>query len=120
MCQFENSPKYVVCRQPKVFRPTLFARKSDDSPELPHSRCEPSIASQRQAAVQLRGFSEKIMETCYRAANEVYAEVSAQNPSFKKVYDSLGAFRSYLWWQVQMSFDSFQVRLPQERDLTGL
>jgi TRAP-type mannitol/chloroaromatic compound transport system substrate-binding protein len=36
------------------------------------------------------------METCYRAANEVYAEVSAQNPSFKKVCDSLGAFRSYL------------------------
>jgi hypothetical protein len=32
MRRLETSPKYVVCRQPKVFRPTFFARKSDDSP----------------------------------------------------------------------------------------
>jgi TRAP-type mannitol/chloroaromatic compound transport system substrate-binding protein len=114
-------PNTLSVANQKLFRPTLFARKPEDSPELSHSRCEPSIASPRQAAIQLGGFSEEIMETCYRAANEVYAEVSAQNPSFKKVYDSLVAFRSYLWWQVaEMSFDSFQVRLPQERDLTSL
>jgi len=66
------------------------------------------------AGVQLRGFSQEVMEACYKAANEVYAETAAANPRFKKIYDSLVAFRgdSYLWWQVaEMSFDSFQVRM---------
>jgi TRAP-type mannitol/chloroaromatic compound transport system substrate-binding protein len=30
--------------------------------------------------VQLRGFSLGIMEACYKAANEVYAETAAVNP----------------------------------------
>jgi TRAP-type mannitol/chloroaromatic compound transport system substrate-binding protein len=54
------------------------------------------------------------MEASYRVANEVYAETSADNPRFKKIYDSMVAFRgdSYLWWQVaEMSFDLFQVRM---------
>jgi len=62
----------------------------------------------------LRPFSQEIMEACYRAANEVYAETAAANPRFKKIYDSLVAFRgdSYLWWQVaEMTFDSFQIRM---------
>jgi hypothetical protein len=50
----------------------------------------------------LRPFSQQVMEACYTAANAVYAETSAANPRFKKIYDSLVAFRSdsYLWWQV--------------------
>jgi TRAP-type mannitol/chloroaromatic compound transport system substrate-binding protein len=54
------------------------------------------------------------MEACYKAANQVYAETGATNPGFKKLYESLAAFRSdsYLWWQVaEMGFDSFQVRM---------
>jgi hypothetical protein len=38
----------------------------------------------------------------------------AENPRFKKIYDSMVAFRSdsYLWWSVaEMSFDSFQERM---------
>jgi TRAP-type mannitol/chloroaromatic compound transport system substrate-binding protein len=63
---------------------------------------------------QLRAFSQDIMDASFRAANEVYAETSADNPRFKKIYDSMMAFRkdSYLWWQVaEMSFDLFQVRM---------
>jgi TRAP-type mannitol/chloroaromatic compound transport system substrate-binding protein len=63
---------------------------------------------------QLRPFSQEIMEASYRAANEVYAETSADNPRFKKIYDSMVAFRGdgYLWWQVaEMSFDAFQIRM---------
>jgi TRAP-type mannitol/chloroaromatic compound transport system substrate-binding protein len=62
----------------------------------------------------LRGFSQEIMEACYKAANEVYAETTGQNPRFKRIYDSFVTFRndSYLWWQVaEMGFDSFQVRM---------
>ena len=43
------------------------------------------------------------MEACYKAANEVYAEIVGQAiADFKKIYDSMMAFRNdqYLWWQV--------------------
>ncbi len=62
---------------------------------------------------QLRPFPQSVMEACYKAANDVYAETSAVNPDFKKVYDSMAAFRSdqYLWWQVaEYSYDSFMIR----------
>ncbi len=62
---------------------------------------------------KLQPFSTAIMETCYKAANEVYAETSAKNPDFKKIHDSYMAFRNdqYLWWQVaEYTFDGFQIR----------
>jgi TRAP-type mannitol/chloroaromatic compound transport system substrate-binding protein len=65
------------------------------------------------AGAQLRPFSGEIMETCYKAAQQVYAEVSTKNPDFKKVYDHMSAFRDeqFLWWQVaEHTFDSFSIR----------
>jgi len=62
----------------------------------------------------LRPFSPEIMEASYKAANEVYAETAAANPRFKKIHDSLVAFRadSYSWWQVaEAAFDNFQIRM---------
>jgi len=63
--------------------------------------------------VQLRPFSTAIMEACLKASNEVNAETSAANPSYKKVWDSIVAFRrdEYLWWQVaEYGYDSFMIR----------
>ncbi|HZQ12243.1 MAG TPA: TRAP transporter substrate-binding protein [Pseudolabrys sp.] len=63
---------------------------------------------------QLRPFSPEIMEASYKAANEVYAELSAKNARFKKILESLMSFRqsSYSWWQVcELTFDAFQVRM---------
>jgi TRAP-type mannitol/chloroaromatic compound transport system substrate-binding protein len=74
----------------------------------------PALKRLLAGGTQLRGFTQEIMEASYRAANEVYAETSAENPRFKKIYESMTAFRGdgYLWWQVaEMSFDSFQVRM---------
>jgi len=74
----------------------------------------PALRRLLAGGTQLRGFSQEIMEACYRAANEVYAETAAQNPRFRKIYDSYVAFRSdsYFWWQVaEMSFDNFQIRM---------
>jgi TRAP-type mannitol/chloroaromatic compound transport system substrate-binding protein len=54
------------------------------------------------------------MEACYKAANELYAEIGATNPTFKKLHDSLSAFRSdsYQWLQVaELSYDSFMMRM---------
>jgi len=65
---------------------------------------------------KLQPFSPQIMDACYKAANEVYAETSAKNAEFKKIHDSYMAFRNeqYSWWQVaEYAFDSFQVRVKR-------
>jgi TRAP-type mannitol/chloroaromatic compound transport system substrate-binding protein len=62
---------------------------------------------------QLRAFPQPVMEASYKAANELYAETSAANADFKKIYESVTAFRAdqYLWWQVaEYGFDSFMIR----------
>jgi TRAP-type mannitol/chloroaromatic compound transport system substrate-binding protein len=46
-------------------------------------------------------------------SNEVNAETSAANADYKRVWDSILAFRNdeYLWWQVaEFSYDSFMIR----------
>jgi len=61
---------------------------------------------------QLRPFSQEILEACFEKANEVYAEITASNAGFKKVWDSLTAFRKehYLWAQVaEYNFDTFMM-----------
>jgi TRAP-type mannitol/chloroaromatic compound transport system substrate-binding protein len=63
---------------------------------------------------QLRAFPQDIMEACYKAANDKYADLSKSNPMFKKLYDSLVSFRgdSYLWLQVaEGGFDNFMIRM---------
>ena len=63
--------------------------------------------------VQLRPFSQAVMEACLKASNEVNAETSASKPDYKKVWDSIVAFRrdEYLWWQVaEYGYDSFMIR----------
>ena len=64
--------------------------------------------------VQLRPFSQSVMEGCLKASNEVNTETSAANPDYKKVWDSIAAFRNdeYLWWQIsEYGYDSFQIRM---------
>jgi TRAP-type mannitol/chloroaromatic compound transport system substrate-binding protein len=64
--------------------------------------------------VQLRAFPQDVMEACYKAAGEVYAGLSASNPMFKKLYDSLAPFRSdsYLWMQIaEGGYDNFMIRM---------
>jgi TRAP-type mannitol/chloroaromatic compound transport system substrate-binding protein len=65
------------------------------------------------AGAQLRPFSQEIMDACLKASKEVYAETSAKNADFKKVYDSMAAFRNdeYLWFQIaEYSYDNFMIR----------
>jgi TRAP-type mannitol/chloroaromatic compound transport system substrate-binding protein len=62
---------------------------------------------------KLAPFSAAIMEASFNAANEVYAETNAKNPAFKKVYDSMTAFRKeeVLWFRVaEDTFDNFMAR----------
>jgi TRAP-type mannitol/chloroaromatic compound transport system substrate-binding protein len=62
---------------------------------------------------QLRPFTNEVLEACLKATNELWGEISAKNPDFKKVIEAMQAYRSdeYLWWQVaEYTFDSFMIR----------
>jgi len=66
------------------------------------------------AGAQLRPFPQEVLEACYNAANEIYADLSKSNPHFAKLYSSLSAYRndSLVWMQVaELSFDSFMMRM---------
>jgi len=65
------------------------------------------------AGTQLRPFPQSVMEACLKASIEVNTETSAVNPDYKKVWDSIVAFRNdeYLWWQVaEYTYDTFMIR----------
>jgi TRAP-type mannitol/chloroaromatic compound transport system substrate-binding protein len=62
---------------------------------------------------ELRLFPQEVLEACYKTANDLYGQLSADNANFKKISDSYMAFRGdqYLWWQVaEYSFDNFMIR----------
>ncbi len=65
------------------------------------------------AGVELRPFSPDVMDACYKASMETYAEITAKNPAFKKIYDSIVAFRNeaYLWHQIaEYNYDTYMIR----------
>jgi len=65
------------------------------------------------AGTKLTPFPIPVMEACFNAANELYAEISAKNAKFKKIYDSWRPFRNeaILWFRVcEFTFDSFMAR----------
>ena len=64
------------------------------------------------SGAQLRSFSEEILTAAFNASQEVYAELSAENPAFKKMYESMLAYRDdwYLYQQTaEYTFDTFMM-----------
>ncbi len=63
---------------------------------------------------RLSPFPQPVLEACFNAAMELYAEISAKNPKFKKVYDQWRPFRidQALWSRVaEGTFDNFIGRM---------
>jgi TRAP-type mannitol/chloroaromatic compound transport system substrate-binding protein len=61
---------------------------------------------------QLRPFSQEILSACFDAANSTYADITASNAAFKKIYDNQVAFRkdAYIWAQIsEYGFDTFMM-----------
>lgn len=59
---------------------------------------------------QLRQFPKPMMEASFKAANELYGELSVKSPEFRKIYEQWVKFRDeqILWFRVcENSFDSF-------------
>ena len=74
----------------------------------------PALKRLLAAGAILKPFPQEVLETCYKAANEIYADLSKSNPQFGKLYSSLSAFRSksLAWMQVaELSFDTFMMRM---------
>ena len=62
------------------------------------------------AGTKLHRFPKDVMDASFKASNEIYAEISAKNANWKKVYDDLVAFRrdQNLWFRfAEAGFDDF-------------
>ena len=73
----------------------------------------PALKKLLASGTKLHAFSPEIMQASFKAAMELYAEISTTNANFKKVYASLTDFANdgYQWYQVaELGFDIFMVR----------
>ena len=69
---------------------------------------------------KLMPFPQPLMEAAFKASNELYAELSAKSPKFKKIYDNWRPFRNeeILWFRVcEGSFDNFMARMSAANKL---
>jgi TRAP-type mannitol/chloroaromatic compound transport system substrate-binding protein len=74
----------------------------------------PALRRLVAGGVKLSPFPNTVLEACFNAANEVYNEISASNPKFKKVYDHWKPYRAeqVLWTRVaEGGFDNFLARM---------
>jgi len=72
------------------------------------------------SGTKLMPFPQPVMEACFIASNDIWAEISAKNPQFKKVYDSWRPFRNeeILWFRVcEGTFDNFMARMSAANKL---
>jgi TRAP-type mannitol/chloroaromatic compound transport system substrate-binding protein len=65
----------------------------------------------------LKPFSEEVLDACYKASNEVYAELSAKNASFKQAYEAMTAVRAenYLWFQLSEHTSDTYMMIQQRK-----
>jgi len=65
------------------------------------------------AGVRLKPFPPLVLDACLKASFELYNQLSATNPEFKKVWDAILTFRNdqYLWWQLaEYSYDTYLIQ----------
>jgi TRAP-type mannitol/chloroaromatic compound transport system substrate-binding protein len=69
------------------------------------------------AGTELRPFPRAVLEPCFAEAYKFYDELAAKDPKFKKIYDSLKAFRAdqNLWFRVaENTFDNFNFSMSAQ------
>jgi TRAP-type mannitol/chloroaromatic compound transport system substrate-binding protein len=73
----------------------------------------PALKKLLAGGTKLHGFPPDVMQASFKAAIELYAEISKENANFQKVYKSLTDFANdgYAWYQVaELGYDSFMAR----------
>ena len=106
----------AVAKLPKMYKEAL-ASATQEANMWAMSKYDavntPALKRLVGAGAALTPFSPEVMDACYGAANELYAEINAKNPAFKKLYDHYTAFlkESYTWTQVaDYTMDSYMLR----------
>jgi TRAP-type mannitol/chloroaromatic compound transport system substrate-binding protein len=69
-----------------------------------------ALAKLMQAGVKVKEFSPEILKAAYKAATDLYAEESAKNPAFKKIYVEYDKYRrtQAAWFSLaERRMDSF-------------
>ncbi|MBP0573865.1 hypothetical protein J8J27_24505, partial [Mycobacterium tuberculosis] len=80
----------------------------------------PALRRLAAAGAKLAPFPNDVLEACFNAANELYAETSAKNEAFKKIYEGMKAYRAdeYLWFQItEYTFDTFMMIQQRKKTL---
>ncbi len=70
------------------------------------------------AGAQLRAFPRPVMEACLKVAYELYDELGAKYPEFKKIYEPWRKFRDdeFLWFRIaENSYDNFMYSAASAR-----
>ncbi|MEL6437054.1 MAG: TRAP transporter substrate-binding protein DctP [Pseudomonadota bacterium] len=100
--ELPSAYKGVVKAASAVANETMMAR---------YDTLNPTALKQLAASgTQLRPYSQEILEACFDAATETYAEIAAENADFKELHDSYMGYRrdGYLWFQLsEYNFDTF-------------
>ncbi len=74
------------------------------------ARNPPALRRFLAMGVKLTPQPKAVMDAAYRAVQELYADLSAKNPRWKKIYTSYAAFlreQSWGWGHTEIGFDSY-------------
>lgn len=110
---FFNKAKYEAL--PESYKALLHAsaRAADADMLQRYDHLNPIALKELVArGAQLRPFSAEILDACFKASNDVYAEIEAENPVFKKIWGSLKVARNdwYLYNQTaEYTYDTFMM-----------
>ena len=80
---------------PKIYQAALYAAGQESgvwmTSKYDHGN-PPALKRLVASGAVLRPFPQDVMDACYKAANELYTELSAKNEWFKKMHDHLVAY----------------------------
>lgn len=100
---------------------TIAAARSNVDMQAKYDQLNPQALKKLVAdGAKLRPFTSEVLEACFKAAKETYAEISATNAPFKKIHDAMVAYRAdaYLWQQVsEATFDNFMMSQQRKKQL---
>lgn len=102
---------------PKPYRAVL-ARACDASNAWMIARYDalnpPALKRMVAGGTVLKTFPQPVLEACHRATVEHFAEIAAKDAIFRKVLDSINAFRKeqLAWWQIaEHAYDTITLNL---------
>ncbi|WP_326541945.1 TRAP transporter substrate-binding protein [Pseudorhodoferax sp.] len=77
-----------------------------------------ALARLVSGGAQLRGFSRPVLDACYKATEQLYAELADKSPAFKKIFEHWIKFRNeqVVWQQYcEAPFDNYMASASRKR-----